>query len=139
PPRGGWRAGGGGPARGRDGPPRPTAPPPPPPPSSPPPPLRARLERRLPLLATGPRDAPPRHQTLQAAIAWSHALLAPPERALFRRLAVFAGGFTLAAAEAVCGPVGEEEVRPGAGPGVLAGIAGLVEQSLLQQPGPAGT
>ncbi|MFT4040651.1 MAG: AAA family ATPase, partial [Thermomicrobiales bacterium] len=60
--------------------------------------LLARLARRLPLLVGGPRDAPERLQTMAAAIAWSHALLTPLEQVVFRRLAVFSGGFTLAAA-----------------------------------------
>ncbi|HLZ71093.1 MAG TPA: adenylate/guanylate cyclase domain-containing protein [Dehalococcoidia bacterium] len=64
--------------------------------------LLARLEQRLPLLTGGPRDAPARQQTLRDAIAWSHALLTSAEQALFRRLAVFAGGCTLDLAEAVC-------------------------------------
>jgi predicted ATPase len=57
--------------------------------------LLARLERALPLLTTGRRDAPPRQQTLRATIAWSHELLKPNEQALFRRLGVFVGGWTL--------------------------------------------
>ena len=65
--------------------------------------LLGRLDRRLPLLTGGPRDAPPRQRTLRGAIAWSHDLLSAEEQALFRRLAVFVGGFTLEAAEAVCG------------------------------------
>src|SRR5206468_2815241 len=56
----------------------------------------------------GSRTALPRQQTLHALIDWSHDLLAEGERALFRRLAVFSGGWTLEAAEAVCGsPPGE--------------------------------
>lgn len=55
------------------------------------------------LLAGGSRTASPRHQTLRAAIDWSYGLLSAKEQALFRRLSVFAGGFTLASAEAVCG------------------------------------
>jgi predicted ATPase/DNA-binding CsgD family transcriptional regulator len=64
--------------------------------------LLARLDRRLPLLTDGPRDAPDRQQTLRATLEWSHRLLPPAERTLFRRLAVFAGGCTLDAAERVC-------------------------------------
>jgi len=61
-----------------------------------------RLERRLPVAATGPRDAPDRHRTLRATADWSYDLLTPEEQQLFARLSVFAGGWTLAAAEAVC-------------------------------------
>ena len=64
--------------------------------------LLERLGERLDLLKGG-RDADPRQRTLRATIEWSHDLLAPDEQALFRRLAVFAGGCTYAAAEAVCG------------------------------------
>ena len=65
--------------------------------------LRARLERRLPLLVGGPRDLPTRQRTMRDAIAWSHDLLTLEEQAVFRRLAVFAGGFDLEAAEMVAG------------------------------------
>jgi hypothetical protein len=64
--------------------------------------LLARLDRRLPLLAGASRDAPARQRTLRSAIEWSHELLEPDEQQLFRRLAVFAGGFPLDAAETVC-------------------------------------
>ena len=64
--------------------------------------LLARLERRLPLLASHSRDAPSRQRTLRSAIQWSDELLTNEEQALFRRLAVFGGTFTLGAAEAIC-------------------------------------
>jgi predicted ATPase len=64
--------------------------------------MLARVSERLDLLATGEPDAPSRHRTLRASIGWSHDLLEPGEQAVFRRLAVFRGGCTLAAAEAVC-------------------------------------
>ena len=63
--------------------------------------LLERLEHRLPLLAGGHRDAPERQRTLRATIEWSHELLTAPEQGLFRRLAVFRGGWTLPAAEVV--------------------------------------
>ena len=64
--------------------------------------LLTRMERRLDLLRARTQDAPARHQTLRAAIDWSHDLLSDQERAVFRRLAIFVGGCTLDAAEAVC-------------------------------------
>ena len=64
--------------------------------------LLGRLDRALPLLTGGPRDAPERQQTLRATIEWSHELLEEDERRLFRRLAVFAGSFDLGAALAIC-------------------------------------
>jgi predicted ATPase/DNA-binding NarL/FixJ family response regulator len=64
--------------------------------------LAARLDDRFRLLTAGSRVALPRQQTLRAAVDWSHELLPEPERVLLRRLAVFAGGWTLRAAEAVC-------------------------------------
>jgi predicted ATPase/class 3 adenylate cyclase len=64
--------------------------------------IAARLDDRFRLLVRGDRTALPRQQTLRALIDWSHDLLDERERALFRRLAVFAGGWTLEAAEAVC-------------------------------------
>jgi predicted ATPase len=64
--------------------------------------ILARLERRLPVLGTGPRDAPRRQRTLQATIDWSYDLLNEHEQRVFARLSVFAGGFTLRAAETVC-------------------------------------
>ena len=64
--------------------------------------LLERLERALPLLTGGPRDAPERQRTLRAAIEWSHGLLEEDARAAFRRFSVFVGGATLGAAEEVC-------------------------------------
>jgi predicted ATPase/class 3 adenylate cyclase len=61
-----------------------------------------RLDERFQILTTGTRTALPQHQTLQATMDWSHDLLSEKERVLFRRLAVFAGSFTLEAAEALC-------------------------------------
>ena len=63
--------------------------------------MLARLEQRLPFLTGGARDAPERQRTLRDTIAWSYDLLQPEEQTLFRRLAVFVGGCTLEAAEAV--------------------------------------
>jgi predicted ATPase len=87
--------------------------------------LLARLEPRLPLLTGGGGDRPARQRTMRATIAWSHDLLAPEEQVLFRRLAVFAGGFTLEAAEAVAAP--DRHLS------VLEGVGALVEQSLLRR------
>jgi predicted ATPase/DNA-binding SARP family transcriptional activator len=88
--------------------------------------LAARLDDRFRLLAGGSRGALPRHRTLQAAIEWSHDLLSEAERLCLRRLAVFAGGCTLEAAEAVL---------PDAGPlpaqDVFETITALVDRSLL--------
>ncbi len=65
--------------------------------------ILSRLEQRLAFLTGGPQDLPARQQTLAATIDWSYALLEPDEQAALKQLAVFAGGFTLAAASAVCG------------------------------------
>jgi predicted ATPase/DNA-binding SARP family transcriptional activator len=81
-----------------------------------------RLERALPMLTSGARDAPERQQTLRATIAWSVGLLDPDAQRLFARLSVFRGGFTLDAAESVCAAdveqlealVAQSLVRPGA-------------------------
>jgi predicted ATPase/DNA-binding CsgD family transcriptional regulator len=65
--------------------------------------MSARLGRRLELLAAGPRDLPARQQAVRHTLDWSYGLLAAGDQRLFARLGVFAGGFTLQAAEAVCG------------------------------------
>lgn len=83
----------------------------------------------LPVLANGPRDLPPRQQTLTSAIAWSYDLLCKPERAAFRALSVFNGGFTLTQAEQVLGAGG----GPAAAPDIssLAVVSALVDKSLV--------
>jgi len=63
--------------------------------------LAVRLNDRFRLLSGGPRTAMPRHQTLRATLDWSYELLTGPERVVLRRLAIFAGGFTLQAASAI--------------------------------------
>ncbi|GAA3383513.1 BTAD domain-containing putative transcriptional regulator [Cryptosporangium minutisporangium] len=87
--------------------------------------LAARLDDRFRLLSSGRRTAPPRQQTLRAVIDWSWELLSDPERAVLRRLAVFADGATLPAAEQVCagGEVSPEDV--------LDVLARLVDRSLV--------
>jgi non-specific serine/threonine protein kinase len=65
--------------------------------------IAARLDDRFRLLAAGSRTAPARHQTLRAVVDWSYELASAPARLIFERLSVFAGGFTLEAAEAVAG------------------------------------
>jgi predicted ATPase/class 3 adenylate cyclase len=87
--------------------------------------LLRRLEKRLPLLTGGARTLPARQQTMRDAIAWGHDLLTPDEQILFRRLAVFPGGCTIEAAEAVANSDGALEV--------FAGLASLVDKSLLRQ------
>ena len=89
--------------------------------------ILSRLDSRLTLLTGGARDLPERQQTLRAAIAWSHDLLAPPEQALFRHLAVFAGGWTLEAAETIAAAVPHPAVS------VLEGLEHLSDNSLIQQ------
>ena len=103
--------------------------------------LWARLDHRLPLLTGGGYDMPVRQRSLRDAIAWSYDLLEPDEQALFRRLGVFAGGFTLESAEAVCdgGGSGEgrgvsEEASPHAPRHSILDLVGaLVDKSLVLQ------
>jgi predicted ATPase/class 3 adenylate cyclase len=86
-----------------------------------------RLDRVLPMLSGGPRDLPVRQQTLRDTIDWSYRLLPPAVASLFGRLCVFAGGFTIAAAESVCYPDGALEM------GVFEGIEALVDASLVRR------
>ena len=87
--------------------------------------LAKRLEDRFRILTHGPRDSAAHHRTLHALVDWSWSLLAQPERILFRRLAVFAGGWTLEAAEAVT--AGESLQADD----VLDLLTGLSEKSLV--------
>jgi predicted ATPase/class 3 adenylate cyclase len=87
--------------------------------------MLAQLNNQLKFLTSSMRDLPERQQTLRAAIDWSYDLLAPEEQTLFRRLAVFAGGATLEAAEAVCNADGAVDV--------FGGIESLIDKSLLRQ------
>ena len=84
--------------------------------------LTVRLRNRLGMLASDARDVPERHRTLQTALAWSHGLLTDDERAAFRRLSVFVGGWTLAAARAVCDLPDGDDV-----------LASLVDKSLVRR------
>jgi predicted ATPase len=93
--------------------------------------ILARLDSRFALLTEGPRDMPVRQQALRSTIDWSYDLLAVPAQALFRRLAVFAGGSTLEAAEEVVA-FGPEPLD------FLDGITSLVENSLVYQASGAG-
>jgi predicted ATPase/DNA-binding SARP family transcriptional activator/DNA-binding CsgD family transcriptional regulator len=87
--------------------------------------LASRLHAPLKVLSRGERTAEPRHRSLWATLEWSHKLLGEHEQALFRRLSVFAGGWTLEAAEEVCSGEGIEEGE------VLNLLSELVERSLV--------
>jgi predicted ATPase/DNA-binding NarL/FixJ family response regulator len=92
--------------------------------------ILARLDQRLEILTGGAVNAPERQQSLRAAIAWSYALLPPEAQVLFRRLGVFTGGCTLAAATAVCQ---DEATHSGGGAvSLLDRLSALADQSLLQ-------
>ena len=96
--------------------------------------IALRLDERFQLLAGGGPDAPARHRSLAAALDWSHDRLTPEEAVLLRRLAVFAGGCTLDAAEEVCAGNGLAPEK------VLDLLGALVAQSLLlAHQGAAGT
>ena len=88
--------------------------------------IARRVDSRLPVLARGSRTAQPRQQTLRASLDWSFDLLSEPQAALFQRLSVFAGGWTLEAAESVCaeGPVRIDDL--------LGTLSQLVDKSLVQ-------
>jgi predicted ATPase/DNA-binding CsgD family transcriptional regulator len=87
--------------------------------------IAARLDNRFNLLSIGSRSAPARHQTLRAMIDWSYGLLSATEKILFRRLAVFAGGWTLEAAEAACA---DERMSAAE---VLPALSRLVDKSIV--------
>jgi predicted ATPase/DNA-binding CsgD family transcriptional regulator len=91
-----------------------------------------RLGDRFQLLVGGSRTAPLRHQTLEATIAWSHDLLGDDDRAVLRRMSVFAGSFSLEAAEAVAGAGSPTKA------GVLDALTGLVERSFIIREGTTG-
>ena len=87
--------------------------------------IAARLDNRFALLTTRLAGRPTRHQTLRATMEWSYALLTPEEQTLLRHLAVFAGGWTLATATAVCAGDGLEDGR------TLGLLSSLVDKSLV--------
>lgn len=89
--------------------------------------LLAQQQQRLDVLTGGAQDLPLRQRTLRDEIAWSYNLLRPEDQLLFRRLAVFVGGFTLAAAKAVGNLPGDSDLD------VLDSLAALVDQSLVRQ------
>ncbi len=94
--------------------------------------IERRMQDRFQLLAGGTRTAPRRHQTLRASLGWSYDLLSEPERVLFRRLAIFAGGWTLDAAESVCPDVNVETGHARLDThDVLELLARLVDKSLV--------
>ena len=91
--------------------------------------LLAGLDHSLALLTGGGLDLPERQRTMRRTVSWSHELLNEGEKALFRRLSVFSGGFALEAAGDVCSPVVPPET--GEGSDVLDGLSSLVDASLL--------
>jgi predicted ATPase/DNA-binding CsgD family transcriptional regulator len=93
--------------------------------------LLQRLERRLPLLSGGPSDLPERQRTMSNTIAWSYDLLSPEEQRFLRHLSVFAGGFTLEAAEFVA-------KSPDDRTATLDYVTSLIDQNLLRMMSTAG-
>jgi len=87
--------------------------------------LLGHMQSRFEVLIDGPRDVPARHHTMHDCIAWSYALLGVEEQTLFRRLAVFAGSYTVDAAQAVCayGAMSRADVA--------SALSGLIDKSLL--------
>ena len=94
--------------------------------------LLAHLERRLPLLTGGYQDLPERQQALRATLDWSHDLLTEEEQTLFRRLAVFAGGCTLDAAEWVSAEEGTPRLLGGATLSAIDLLDSLIDKSLVR-------
>lgn len=90
--------------------------------------IASRLDDRFRLLTGGSRTALPRQQTLRAMIDWSYSLLTEQEQTLFRRLAVFIGGWTLEAAESVCADVEQDGILPH---DILDLLTRLVDKSLV--------
>jgi predicted ATPase len=99
--------------------------------------LLARLERHLPLPPRGARDLPERQQTMRTTIAWSYDLLGAGEQQLLRRLAVFAGAFTLEAAQAVGAEMGSPAGQADEAT-VLEQLAHLLDKNLVQAQPDAG-
>jgi predicted ATPase/DNA-binding CsgD family transcriptional regulator len=97
--------------------------------------IAAGLRDRFGLLTGGPRTALPRQQTLEASVAWSYELLGESERALLRRLSAFAGGFTVAAAEAVGADPGPAGAGGGTEPGQVLGLLSQLADKSLILPG----
>jgi predicted ATPase/DNA-binding CsgD family transcriptional regulator len=90
--------------------------------------LLTRLDHRLSVLTSGPRDAPGRQRTLSKTIEWSYDLLTPGEQRLFRRLSVFVGGCSLQAIEAISSDMTDEPDEP-----ILNIVTSLLNQSLFQR------
>lgn len=87
--------------------------------------LHAHIRERFRLLTAGARTALRRHQTLRAAMDWSHSLLSEPQRSVFRRLGAFSGGFTMGLAQAVCTDAEQDEWA------VIEQLSSLVDKSLV--------